>query len=233
MKKFFAALFLTAIFFNTFTIQAQEVFNDSETDTFITQRSISKPMNGYEYTGSPYEDKAFQNGNVYRNGELVASNVALRYNALRDEIEIKKSINTSNYDAKVLLQDPEVYVKIMNRSFVYIAPKSEKDVGGYFEVLLEGSTMSLYRKMTKEYVEGKKSINSMAADILPMYREHIDLYFMNENNELVELPNSRNGKINSFAQHKKAVKEYIREEKINVNKIGDLKKLLMFYNSIP
>jgi hypothetical protein len=214
-------------------VSAQAALNETENDSYITQRSISKPLNGYEYTGSPYENQAFQNGNVYRDGKILASNVALRYNVLRDEFEIKNSINSSNYDAKVLLQSPDVYVKIMNQMYIFIPKKNPDAVGGYFEVLLEGPSVSLYKKLSKEFIEGKKSINSISSDILPMYREKEDLYFMNEANELVELPNSRNGRINSFAQHKKELKQYIREEKINVSKIGDLKKLLVYYNSIP
>lgn len=214
-------------------IFAQGVPNNFDLPSYISQKSISSPLQGYEYTGSPYENRAFQLGNVYGDGKLLASNVALRYNALRDEFEIKKSVNTSNYDAKVLVQDEAISVRITNQTFIYVPKKSNEDVGGYFEVLLNGDNMSLYRKITKEYVEGKKSINSITSDILPMYREKDELYFLNNAGKLIEVPGSRNGKINSFGMHKKALKDYIRSEKINVNKIGDLKKLLVFYNSIP
>lgn len=232
MKRFLVSSFVLILTISGSNVFAQGAHIDTNIDSYITNKNISRPLHGYEYTGSPYEHKDFQSGNVYREGKLLASNVALRYNALRDEFEIKKSLNSSNYDARVLLQSPDVYVKISNQLYVFI-PKPDVDAhGGYFEVILEGNNMSLYRKITKEFIEGKKSINSITSDILPMYREKEDLFVMNEANELVELPNSRNGRINSFALHKKELKQYIRDEKINVSKIGDLKKLVIFYNSL-
>jgi hypothetical protein len=232
MKKSFALLTLTIITFISFNSRAQGVFNDPEIDTYISQRSITMPDHGYTYTGSPYENKAFQPGFVFKDGKILASNVALRYNAARDEFEIKKSLNTSNYAAKVLMQSEEIYVKINNRLFVYISKNLEKKTGGYYEVLHDGDRLSLYKKLTKEFIEGKKAVNSIATDILPMYKEKEDLYFMNEKNELNELPGSRNGKINSFIGNKKQIKQHIRDKKLNVNKQYDLIKLMNFYDSL-
>jgi len=190
------------------------------------------PDHGYTYTGSPYENKAFQPGFVFMDGKILASNVGLRYNAARDEFEIKKSVNTSNYAAKVLVKSEDIYVKIMNRLYVFVDKNEENKTGGYYEVLLDGERISLYKKLSKEFIEGKKSVNSIAADILPMYKEKEQLYLLNEKNELTELPNSRNGRINYFSNNKKQIKQHIRDNKLNINKSYDLIKLIRYYNSI-
>lgn len=228
-----SVVFTLALFtFISYNSSAQGVFNDPETDNFISKRSITFPDHGYTYTGSPYANKAFQAGFVFNDGVILASNVALRYNAARDEFEIKKSLNTSNYAAKVLVQSEDIYVKINNRLFVFINKNEENGTGGYYEVLHDGERLSLYKKLTKEFIEGKKAVNSIAADILPMYKEKEDLYIMNEDNELSELPGSRNGKINSFSGNKKLIKQHIRDKKLNVNKQYDLIKLMNYYDSL-
>ncbi len=232
MRSTFVVLTLALIFSISFNASAQGVFNDPEIDTYISQRSITMPDHGYTYTGSPYANKAFQPGFVFKDGIILASNVALRYNAARDEFEIKKSINTSNYAAKVLVQSEDIYVKINNRLFVFINKNEENKTGGYYEVLHDGERLSLYKKLSKDFIEGKKAVNSIATDILPMYKEKNELYFMNNNNELSELPGSRNGKINSFGLNKKQIKQRIRDKKLNVNKQYDLIKLLNYYDSL-
>ena len=213
-------------------MKAQGVFNDPETNTYISQKSITPPDHGYTYTGSPYANKAFQQGFVFRDGQILASNIGLRYNAARDEFEIKKSLNTSNYAAKVMVKSEEIYVKIMNRLFVYVDKNEEDETGGYYEVLYEGEKMSLYKKVSKEFIEGKKAINSIAADILPQYKEKETLFLLTENKELVSLPSSRNGKINSFSGNKKEIKQHIKDKKLNINKNYDLIKLMRFYDSL-
>ena len=232
MRRTAVVLILTLTTIICSTINAQGVFNDPETDTYISRKSITQPDHAYTYTGSPYENKAFQKGFVFRDGVILASNVGLRYNAARDEFEIKKSLNTSNYAAKVLMQSEDIYVKIMNRLFVFIDKDEETGIGGYYEVLHEGERLSLYKKLSKDFIEGKKSINSIAADILPQYKVKEELFLMNESKELMELPSSRNGKINSFAQNKKQIKQHIRDRKLNINKNYDLVKLLRYYDSL-
>lgn len=232
MRRIIVVFTFALIALSSSNTTAQGVFNDPETDTYISQRSITMPDHGYTYTGSPYANKAFQAGFVFKDGKILASNVGLRYNAARDEFEIKKSVNTSNYAAKVLVKSEDIYVKIMNRLYVYIDKNKENETGGYYEVLHDGERMSLYKKISKEFIEGKKAVNSIATDILPMYKEREKLFLLNENGELSELPNSRNGRINSFNSNKKQVKQQIRDEKLNINKSYDLIKVLRYYDSL-
>jgi len=232
MKNIFATYFVVLIAITTSVACAQGVFNDPHIDTYITQQKISQPSHGYEYTGTPYAERSFQPGHVYRDGVLLASNVGLRYNALRDEFEIKKSLSSSNYAAKVLSQSEDIYVKISNKLYIYAPKHSEEEKGGYFQVIYKGESLSLYKKVSKTFIEGKKAINSIATDILPMYKEKETLYFVNAANEFIELPGSRNGKINYFSENKKLVKQHIREKKLNVNKVHDLIRLLTYYNTI-
>lgn len=232
MKGFILSIVFLFVLLASSSTLAQGVISHSTNESYITQKKIAQPSKGSAYTGSPYADKAFQKGNVYRDGVLLASNVALRYNVLRDEFEIKRTLSTSNYDAKVLRKSKDIYVKIFNKLYVYFDNLPNNKKGGYFEVVYAGEGLSLYKKTRKEFIEGKKAINSIAVDILPQYREKEALFLLNSDNELIKLPKSRSGKISNLNQHKKEVKQFIRDEKLNVNKVYDLIKLLTYYNSL-
>jgi hypothetical protein len=223
---------LCFLFVSAGTISAQNGLSGSNSEQYVTNSTISTATLGKDYTGSPYAHEEFQNGTVYGTNNVLATNVALRYNVLRDEIEIKSNINASNAEARVLVKSPDVYVRILNDMYVYKVPTPDSDVSGYFLVMVEGESTSLYKKIKKKFIEGKKSINSVSSDILPMYKEIDEMYLVTEAGEFQEMPNSRNKRINLFADHKKEVKQYIKEEKLNVSKDYELIDLVKYYNTL-
>ncbi|HBR52904.1 MAG TPA: hypothetical protein EYN07_06120 [Flavobacteriaceae bacterium] len=212
---------------------AQNGVDTPETDDYLTGKAITLPKKVLEIAGSPYAEREFQLGNVYKNGKLVANNVALRYNVSRDEIEVKGGINTSNSQARVLKRSPEIYVRVLNDVYVYVKPTTEGAPSGYFNVMLEGEKFHLYKKMKKEFIEGKKAINSVARDVKPTYQDREDLYLVNANtNVLTELSGSRNRKLKAFPSHNKELKKYTKQENININKDYSLKELVAYYNTL-
>lgn len=211
---------------------AQNANPDPKIDSFLTQRGITEALKGVDHTGSAYIDENFQLGAVYRNGEMIASNAALRYNALRDEFEFKKNLNEANSGARIVSKSKDIYVKIKNRLFVFSEVTSENIKPGYFEVLFEGEPMSLYRKVKKEFIEGKKAINSISTDILPNLKEKEMVYLLRGTSNFTELPGSKSGKINSFGNNKKTLKSYIKEQDLSINQTKDLVKLVAYYNTL-
>ncbi|MBL4662183.1 MAG: hypothetical protein JKY22_01140 [Flavobacteriaceae bacterium] len=109
-----------------------------------------------KYTGTPYNHPSYLMGNVYKNDELWATNVALRYNAIADEIEIKESITTDDSEAKVLTKSPDVYVKIITDIYIFAPYKGGIEGGGYFQVLFEGNKIGLFKKPKKSFTRAKK-----------------------------------------------------------------------------
>ncbi|QNJ97845.1 hypothetical protein [Constantimarinum furrinae] len=232
MKRSFFTRCLFIVTLAITSASAQTTISDQETETYVSDKSISTATLGKDYTGSPYANDEFQNGTVYGTNNVLATNVVLRYNVLRDEIEIKSNANASNSEARVLVKSPDIYVRILNNMYVYKTPTSNSDVSGYFLVMVEGENKSLYKKIKKKYIEGKKSINSVSSDILPMYKEIDVMYLVTETGEFEEIPNSRNKRIGLFADHKKEVKQYIKEEKLNVSKDYELVDLVKYYNTL-
>ena len=227
-------IFCTALSFLFISITfAQSELDTPETDDYLSEKSITLQKKVLNVAGSPYASKEFQSGNVYKNGKLVANNVALRYNVTRDEVEVKGDKKTSNSQARILRMNPDIYVRVLNDVFVYIKPTSEEAPGGYFNVLHEGEHFHLYKKLKKEFIEGKKAINSVARDIPPTYKDRESLFLVDaSNNQLISLDGSRKRKLKAFPSHNKELKNYSKENNLNINKEYSLKKLVAFYNTL-
>jgi len=215
------------------TSLAQQAGADPDVDNFLTQRGITPALPGTNFSGSVYINEDFQRGGIYKNGQLVEANASLRYNVLRDEIEVKPEMNAAENQARILRKNKTFYVKILNDLYVFeTRPGYENAKPGYFEVLLESNPMSLYRKHKKQYIEGKKSINSISADILPSFKDDEILFLVKDSGEFIELSGSRNGKLKAFGKDRKVLKRYVKEMDLNINRERDLIKLIEHYNSL-
>ncbi|MBW2938655.1 hypothetical protein KXJ69_11090 [Aureisphaera sp. CAU 1614] len=230
MQKLFSTLLLLTLSFSAF---AQMETEEEAKDKYLTNVPITINSEAVNYSGSAYENEEFVLGTVYKSGRIVASNVALRYNALRDEVEVKSSIDAPNSTARVMMRNPDIYVKMLNNVFVYAAPKEGLDRPGYFLVLFEGESADLYKKISKEFVEGMAATTSLTRDIPSSYKEKEAYFLLNKNtNSFQEFPSSRNAKFGLFDDKKKELKTYTKEERLNINKEYALIKLVKYYNTL-
>lgn len=233
MKNFLSIALFSFLFLTTSLSVAQMGTEEVGATHYMTNRPITINPNERNYSGSVYENEEFTNGYVFKNGKTLASNVALRYNAKRDEIEVKKSLRVSNSSAKVLIKHEEIYIKILNKLFVYSPIKEGIDKAGYFMVLQEGDNYALYKKIEKEFLEGRESVNSITRDTPPAFK-NVEIYYLvnKANGNFNKFPKSRKGKLKVFNQNTKEVKNYVNANKLNVNKEYALVKLVKFYDTL-
>ncbi len=231
MKKslLFSLLFVsTSLLFNT---TAQSVYNDTDINKYISNVPIPK-VEENTYLGSPYENKDFQRGIITKNGIILSQNVALRYNANRDLFEIKKNAVLKDNQARLLKKTDEIELKINNQKYIFLPLNQDNIKAGYFVILHKGEKASIYKKIYMQFIPGQKAYSSMAQDVAPTYKEKTTLYISNKEGEFKELPSSKGGKQKAFTNHKKEVKQYIKDNKLNLNKETDLIKLVKYYNSL-
>ncbi len=225
-----------ASFFFILTITGLSAQNSKEaviTDQFLTNRSITFKPEEVHYAGSAYENKEFVSGTIFKTGKILESSILLRYNAFRDEIEVKSDVNAPDASAKVMVRNPEIYVKLLNNLIVFSGTKEGIDRPGYFIVLAEGEKVDLYKKIKKEFVEGSESMTSLTRSIPSTYKEKEIFYLVDKTTgEYVEFPSSKNSKFNLFKDKKKEIKAYASREGLNVNKEWALKKVVMYYNTL-
>lgn len=183
------------------------------------------------YTGTPYNHPSFLNGNIYKNNELLATNVAIRYNAVADEIEVKESLTSSDDDAKVLTKSPEIFVKIMDDLYIFAPYQGGIEGGGYFHVMYEGTSVDLYKKLAKDFRPEKKATSSITRDIPAKFSDDITYYLADKNGKFFEMPSSRNKKIKVFGKEKNEMKDYVKENRLDLNDEKDLLRAVRYYDS--
>ncbi|MBT8255251.1 MAG: hypothetical protein KJO23_01810 [Bacteroidia bacterium] len=232
MKNFFAIAF-TFVLLLTSSTSFSQMSMEPETTDYLTNKAIAIYPNANNVTGSVYENQDFVQGFIFKNGKALASNVALRYNAQKDEIEVMATKDAPLRTARVLVKSSDIYSKLMNKVFVYSNKREGLDKAGYFIVLYEGDTYALYKKLTKKFIEGRESVNSITRDVPPSYSDKEFYYLVNKvDGSFTAFPKSRKGKLNMFIRNKKAVKDFIAQNKLNINKDYALKKAVKFYDEL-
>jgi hypothetical protein len=230
MKKVFVSLLFILFIAN---VSAQYAPQQAPSDQFLTNRSITFKADDVHFTGSAYENKEFVAGSIFKKDQILASNVLLRYNAFRDEIEVKSDASGPDASAKVMVRNPDIYVKLMNKMIVFSGNKEGIDRPGYFMVVAEGNKVDLYKKIKKEFIEGSVSMSSLTRDIPSTYKEKEIFYMVDKTTgAYVEFPSSKNAKFNLFKDKKKQVKNYASQEGLNVNKESALKKVILYYDTL-
>jgi len=233
MKNILPIVLFSFLFLSTSLSVAQMGTEEMGATHYITNKPIRIYPNEHNFSGSVYENEEFVNGYIFKNGKTLASNVALRYNAKRDEIEVKKSLRVSNSTAKVLLKHEDIYIKILNKLIVYTPIKDGIDKAGYFMVIHEGDNYALYKKLQKKFIEGKESVNSITRDTPPAFKNVEVYYLVNKaNGSFNKFPKSKKRKLKVFTKNTKEVKNYINVNKLNVNKEYALAKLVKFYDTL-
>ena len=215
-KKFLITTSIIALFYSV-NINAQSEFNETDIDSYISQRSVEVYLEA-DFTGTPYKDKMFKNGTILKNGVPLAKNIGLRYNASKDLFEVKKSSVLKDDQAKVLKSSSDLFIKIGNENYVFLAPNENNSTQGYFLIDYKSDKTSLFKKIKKEYIPEQKAYTSLASNIAANYKEKLSLYLYTNDGLLIELPGSKSKRLKAFGDKSKEVKLFVKEKKINLNK---------------
>lgn len=191
----------------------------NENDIYISRN----PSN---YKGSPYYNTSFLEGSLFLNNQLLDNNVSLRYNAFTDEIEIKDAPVLDKNSMYALIKSEDLHVTILQDLFIF---KKNK---GYFLVVYDGDNVSLLKKINKKYYPPKKATTSLTKDVPAEFQNRISYSLATREGELIALPKSRNNKIGVFSENERIIKEYVKENSLDLNKEKDLKKLILYFDSL-
>jgi len=220
------ALLLSGSFFAQNLASQRKINNFTEYVDRFNTNEIYHPENSDEYIGSPYHHDSYLLGNIYYNNELMQKNIALRYNVLADEIEYKTSIMDEDSKAQALVKSEDVFVTINGVIFVYITSK------GYFEVIYDGINFSLIKKITVKYYPEKKPANNYDQGSPPTFTNKEALFIYSKEGAIYEFPKSKNKRLKVFGNSQAEVKAYIKKNKLNINNEKDLRKIVMYLDSV-
>ena len=229
-KKFLITTSIIALFYSV-NINAQSEFNETDIDSYISQRSVEVYLEA-DFTGTPYKDKMFKNGTILKNGVPLAKNIGLRYNASKDLFEVKKSSVLKDDQAKVLKSSSDLFIIIDNENYVFLAPNENNSTQGYFLIDYKSDKTSLFKKIKKEYIPEQKAYTSLASNIAANYKEKLSLYLYTNDGLLIELPGSKSKRLKAFGDKSKDIKLFVKEKKINLNKEAGLIEVIKYYDTL-
>ena len=221
---------IIALFYSV-NINAQSEFNETDIDSYISQRSVEVYLEA-DFTGTPYKDKMFKNGTILKNGVPLAKNIGLRYNASKDLFEVKKSSVLKDDQAKVLKSSSDLFIIIDNENYVFLAPNENNSTQGYFLIDYKSDKTSLFKKIKKEYIPEQKAYTSLASNIAANYKEKLSLYLYTNDGLLIELPGSKSKRLKAFGDKSKDIKLFVKENKINLNKETGLIEVIKYYDTL-
>jgi hypothetical protein len=231
MKKYLLIACSIIVSLYSLNTGAQSVYNDTDIDKQISKRSVEVYLEA-DFTGTPYKNKEFKNGTILKNGVVIARNIGLRYNASKDLFEVKKTSVLKDDQAKVLISNKDISINLENEKYVFLTPNENNSAQGYFIDTYSGKKASLYKKIKKVYIPEQKAYTSLASNVAANYKEKDILFLYKQDGLLVELPNSKKTKIKAFGDKSKKVKEFLKENKVNINKESGLIEVIKYYNTL-
>lgn len=176
-----------------------------------------------------YTNVNFLSGNIYQDDQLIKAGVPMRFNAHADEIEIKQKSSDKSFSA--LVKDPSIFVKMGTQIYVLIPYQGSNDKGGYFNVLYDGNTYDLYKKTKATYREGQKAKSTYARDVPPSFVK-TTTYYLVEDGRFLEMPSSKNKILKMMDSKSSEMKDFIKQNRIDLNKEADLIDAIKHFDSL-
>ena len=231
MRKISFVSFALFIFMCSTILVAQPSMKEAPQGDYISSRTVNLMDDPNDYTGSPYYNEDFSKGSILANGKTIANGQIVRYNVFKEEFEIRDPRNIDSKIVKTIVRDEKIAIQINDETFEYVSSEKNK-LRGYFIPLLKSEKTSLYKKITKNYIASQKAVSSMASDVAALYKEKVEFYLIDEMGTYTALASSKKGKLKAFSAIKKQVKDYTKQNKLNLNKEKDLIKLVNYTNTL-
>lgn len=186
-----------------------------------------------KFQGSPYTSNTFAPTILKYNDEVVG-NIYYRYNALNEEIEIKKT-SSEDEPYKALVKDKEVSLLINAKplSFKTFVTEKNETINGYLTLLQKGNTYDLYQRTLVKFTEGQPAQNSFVAAVPSRFTKFTEYYFQKDGvNRIDQIP-QKNKKLLKLidASKREDLKIFLKENNLNIKNVQDLAKVFDYLNS--
>ena len=175
-------------------------------NSFLTSKLINKKWNPTDFIGSPYYDSQYKLGKVYYQDSLIISEVLLRYNVMKESIEITSKIGG---EAESIQSKPGISFDYGDEHFQLMF-NPITGMKQFFRKVYDGPMYKVYLKPLKDFKEGQKAVTHLTRDIKPTYLTR-DTYYYQLGKSFVEIKQNRRGVRKIFEDHRDEIKDYIKE----------------------
>lgn len=199
----------------------------------INEADQKREINYDEFRGSPYTSNDFRNTTLFYKDELVGE-IYYRFNSLNQEIEIKTT-NSPDEGIRALGRDKGISIVIDGRpmSFKTFIDKNNRTTNGYLITLEDNGQYKLYKRYYATFQESLKAPNSFTKNVPAKFTQYIEYYLEKEGANRVDHIKLKKGSvINTVSGEKRsALKDYIKENELNLRNERELIKAIQFLNS--
>lgn len=212
---------------------SQALINQMSGDIRSQEEVLAASTGIDEFAGSPYVNDAFKPVNVYYEDDLM-DKLYYRYNALNEEIEIKKTALPEETPQR-LLADKAIHLDIEGNplSFKTFIDRKKNTLNGYLTLMVDGESYDLYRRVRVKFTEGQKAQNSFVMAKPNRFSHFIEYYYQKEGvNRIDELKPSNSGLLKILPNELKSeAKQFLKEGNLNLKEEQDLIKTFEFLNT--
>lgn len=192
----------------------------------------NKKLNVDDFQGSPYTNNEFQPTVLFDKDKRVGE-FYYRYNAYNGEIEIKSSPIDENIGSLSRDKSLAILENGNKLSFKTFIDKNNNTLNGYLATLVDGNPYKLYERTTVKYTEGVPAANSFLRPTPNKFTQFTEYYIEKEGGNRIDEIELSNRKILSVLNgaDKEKVKKHLKDNKIKVRTLEDLKAIVAFLNS--
>ena len=181
-----------------------------------------------EVIGSPYLTEEFVKGTLFLN-EKNYGDYLFRYNIFRDEVEFKKDTYAPVESVKKIegiLVELEDDTKISVHTLTIDTNTYERK---FFVEIVEGN-YQLNKLVRAKFTAPKKAETTLSADVKAKFTKIEEFYVINED-KVEKLVQKKKELKKQFPDEGEKMMAFVNEEKINLKKEDDLKKLFQYMNN--
>ncbi|MCC1483027.1 hypothetical protein [Winogradskyella immobilis] len=177
--------------------------------------------------GSPYVNEAFLPIKIKGQNNIFTG----RYNAYNGEMEINLGTKIIALDVK---NDYEVIFTQTNKIYktYYYLTKDGVSKKGFLAVVSENDSFSLLKRENIKYYDTVKATSTYQKDKPAKFKRESDTYFIKKGDNISFMPTKKKELLNAFPKHAKAIKTYLKDNKLSTNKEEDLIKVAQYITSL-
>jgi len=179
--------------------------------------------------GSPFLDKEFKPGTIVSGEEV--SKAYLRYNIFFEEIEIAQ--DPGSKDISSLKKEVGTKAIFDNKVFTYLLLDTGNNQNGvYFQILSTGSQFDLYMKSNVRYIAPYYGSTSIDKDRPGKFEVSNKFFLVSKNYKFITIPKNHRNLLKLVSHKKKEVKDFLKKNRIKLDKEEDVLKFVDYYNRI-
>lgn len=217
---------LTAIFIFMFSLNifAQIPVRNLDNNQFVGLPVVQKDL---EVSGSQYYQEEFFDAKIsVINNEVVE----VRYNVVRDEMEFKREEKVFQ-----MYKTDNLVVTFLNINKVFKIVEyqlRDQTITGFLISKSENDKVNFFVKEVITLVPFKAAANSYGSDAPAHYRKDRNIFFIEMNNKITEMPNKKKNLLKLFPNDTTKIEEFLKANKTDFDKEDSVLMLVNFLNTL-